>query len=130
MTDPLAGQLRPTSLDDRRNRKRRSNQGETTVIPLDGPLVGQQFETSLRDAALGTVSFLLRADLPVGQRVRLETEREGRPVERTDAEVIRSRQLSIGRHEIVVEARRPQVAPRPSESQRRHERRKRLRGEP
>ena len=121
----LGGATRPTSLDDRRRRPRRASQDGHRVSVLDGLLAGQQFECVLREITEETSSLLVRADLRVGQRVRVQGyNEEGHPTgSAIQAEVIRSRPLTTGRYEIMIESRRPALAPKPSESQRRHERR-------
>ncbi|MFT3784711.1 MAG: hypothetical protein QM770_00905 [Tepidisphaeraceae bacterium] len=123
ISDPETSPVRPTSLDLRRRRKRRPLAGQTIVSVLDGPRAGDEHETVARDFANDQTSFLLKAELRVGQRVELDSDRDGRATT-VLAEVIRSRLLSNGRWEIVVEVRRTPAAPKPSESQRRHERRR------
>lgn len=124
MTEPSAGNIRVTSLDDRRRRPRRNCVHENRVTVLDGLLAGQQFECIQREISAETASLLVKAELRVGQRVKLQCFEDGQPVGQADnAEVIRSRPLTTGRHEVLVEYRRPTETPKPSESQRRHERR-------
>jgi hypothetical protein len=91
---------------------------------LDGLLAGQQFECIQREINSDSASLLVKAELRVGQRVKLQCFEDGRAVGEADtAEVVRSRPLTTGRWEVLVEYRRPTEAPKPSESQRRHERR-------
>lgn len=124
MTEPSAGSLRPTSLDDRRRRPKRGCGGEYRVTVLDGLLSGQHFECIQREINTETASLLVKAELRVGQRVRLQCFEEGHAVgPASEAEVVRSRPLTTGRWEVMIEYRRPTEAPKPSESQRRHERR-------
>lgn len=124
MTEPSAVNLRPTSLDDRRRRPRRSCVHENRVTVLDGLLAGQQFECIQRELTPESASLLVKAELRIGQRVKLQCFEDGQPVGISSvAEVIRSRPLTTGRYEVLVEYRRPTEAPKPSESQRRHERR-------
>lgn len=132
MTDFSAAALRPTSLDERRRRPRRHTCEDCHVHVLDGALAGQTFECVHREVSPETASLLVRAELRVGQRVSLQSYHEGAPVGAAmAAEVIRSRLLTTGRYEVLVEHRKPAEAPKPSESQRRHERRQaRLAGLP
>lgn len=124
MTEPSAGSLKPTSLDDRRRRPRRNSVQENRVTVLDGLLVGQQFECIQREINGESASILVKAELRVGQRVKLQCFEDGQPFGPvSNAEVVRSRLLTTGRWEVLVEYRRPTEAPKPSESQRRHERR-------
>jgi hypothetical protein len=124
MTEPSAGSLRPTSLDDRRRRPRRACVHENRVTVLDGLLAGQQFECIQRELNSDSASLLVKAELRVGQRVKLQCFEDGQAIgAASDAEVVRSRPLTTGRWEVLVEYRRPTEAPKPSESQRRHERR-------
>ena len=91
---------------------------------LDGLLAGQQFECIQRELSAESASLLVKAELRVGQRVKLQCFEDDQPVGPvTSGEVIRSRPLTTGRYEVLVEYRRPTEAPKPSESQRRHERR-------
>jgi hypothetical protein len=124
MQEFSAGPVRPTSLDDRRRRPRRAHHDEHRVTVLDGLLAGQHFDCVVREVTPETSSVLVRADLRIGQRVKVQPMNEGHPTGVSiDAEVMRSRQLTTGRYEVVIEHRRPAAAPKPSESQRRHERR-------
>ena len=124
MTEPSAGTLRPTSLDDRRRRPKRPCVGENRATVLDGVLAGQHFECIQREINQESASLLVKAELRVGQRVRLQCFEDGQAVgQAAEAEVVRSRPLTTGRWEVLVEYRRPTEAPKPSESQRRHERR-------
>ena len=119
-----AGPLRPTSLDDRRRRPRRAHHDEHRVTVLDGLLAGQHFDCVVREINSESSSLLVRADLRVGQRVKVQAMQEGHPTGApVNAEVVRSRPLTTGRYEVMIETRRPVQAPKPSESQRRHERR-------
>lgn len=130
MTDPLAGNIRPTSLgptslDDRRRRPRRgSGHDDYTVSVIDGLGAGEKFACVFREVTPETASLLVRAELRVGQRVRVQQMDEGQPIGAPIiAEVIRSRPLTAGRYDVLIEHRKPAEAPKPSESQRRHERR-------
>lgn len=124
MTDITAGNLRPTSLDERRRRPRRHTCDECTVSVLDGALAGQTFECVFREVSPMSASLLVRAELRPGQRVQLQSHHDGQPVGAPiPGEVTRSRPLTTGRYDVSVEYRVPAPAPKPSESQRRHERR-------
>jgi hypothetical protein len=127
MTDPFAGNLRPTSLDDRRDRRQRPV-GEARITVLDGIDAGKTHDITLRHLPADEATFLIRAELSLGQKLRISDLIDGRPTQPTPAEVTRARPLSNGKWEIVVAYRRPAEAPRLSESQRRHERRAKLLG--
>lgn len=125
----------PTELDLRRKRKRRPlGAGQSLLTVLDGPRAGEEFESALRDFALQQTIFLLKSELRVGQRIEIDGPGAPRdPLASTDpreagkpvvAEVVRSRLLSNGRWEIVAERVKASAAPKISESQRRHERRR------
>ena len=111
-SDPAEAASRPpltisssTSVRDRRHVNRRSVQARATLLVLDGPGAGASHEIVTRDQCLGGVSFLLRDPLAVGQNCRLEILAPGGIV-RQIAEVIRSRPLSNGRHEMAVQFRK------------------------
>lgn len=124
MTDFMAASPRPTSLDERRRRPRRHTCDDCQVSVLDGALAGQTFECVFREISPDSASLLVRAELRVGQRVSLQSFNDGVPSGAPiPAEVTRSRQLTTGRYDVVIDYRRPAEAPKPSESQRRHERR-------
>jgi hypothetical protein len=114
--EPVA---RPTSLDERRKTRRRVA-GEAIVYVTDGADGGVRYEVICRDTPGGQTNFLIRSELSVGQIVQIEPIEPG---PRRVAEVIRCRALSTGRFEVTAEYKKSQEAPRPSESQRRHERR-------
>jgi hypothetical protein len=79
------------------------------LFVLDGPGAGASHEIMTRDQSLSGVSFLLRDPLAVGQNCRIEMPSSGGnggPVARHVAEVIRSRPLSNGRHEMAIQFRK------------------------
>lgn len=81
---------------------------------LDGLLAGQQFECIQREINADSASLLVKAELRVGQRVKLQCFEDGQPVgQASNAEVMRSRLLTTGRHEVLVEYRRPTETPKP-----------------
>jgi hypothetical protein len=85
---------------ERRREHRRPQQVKATVLVLDGALTGATHDVLTRDLSDSGVSFLLRDALSVGQHCRV-TLHNGKSVSYL-AEVIRSRPLSTGKHEMAV----------------------------
>lgn len=124
MTDSISGHLRPTSLDDRRRRPRRGGHDEYSVTVIDGLGAGERHTCVYREVTADSASMLVKFDLRAGQRVRIQALNDGMPSGPVTAgEIVRSRALTTGRWEVLVEFPRQPTAPKPSESQRRHERR-------
>jgi hypothetical protein len=124
MTDFLSGSVRPTSLDDRRRRPRRGGQDEHQVTVIDGLGAGERHVCVYREVNADSASLLVKFDLRAGQRVRIQALNDGVPAGASmQGEIVRSRPLTTGRWEVLVEFPRQVEAPKVSESQRRHERR-------
>ena len=124
MTDFLAGNLRPTSLDDRRRRPRRGGHDEHQITVIDGLSAGERYGCVYREVTADSASLLVKADLRAGQRVRVQHLTDGIAAGAPQqGEIVRSRPLTTGRWELLVEFQKPVAAPKASESQRRHERR-------
>lgn len=125
ISEPVVQTAGPTSIDERRKNRRRSLLDDVTVTVLDGIHAGQSFKTLARDVGVTDVSLILPVELRIGQTMRIQPIEDDQPVgEPRVAEVMRSRLISTGRFEVVAQIRRQPAAPKVSESQRRHERRK------
>lgn len=99
---PAAAPAPSQSTPDRERRRehRRPQQVKATVTVLDGLLSGASHDVLTRDLSDSGVSFLLRDPLNVGQNCRV-TLHNGKSVSYV-AEVVRSRPLSTGKHEMAV----------------------------
>jgi hypothetical protein len=79
-------------------------QVKAMLTVLDGPLANQSFEILTRDLSEGGVLFLLKESLSVGQNCRLEMP-SGPTTQSHLCEVVRTRPLSNGKHEMAVKFR-------------------------
>ena len=99
--------IHPQSIPgDRRRDNRRPTLGKAMLFVLDGPCAGARHEIHTRDQSLSGVSFLLRDSLAVGLMCRIEMTGGSGSSGRVLAEVIRSRPLSNGKHEMAVQFRK------------------------
>lgn len=86
---------------ERRRDMRKPLHAKATLFVIDGALANTQHEIMTRDMSFAGVSFLLKDELHVGQTVRLVSENGKTHM----CEVIRSRPLSNGKHEMAVKFR-------------------------
>ena len=92
------------SLSDRRHSLRGPTHAKAKLTILDGAGAGETHDIHTRDQSLSGLSFLLRQSLSVGQQCRLEFEHQSG--QHHVAEIVRSRPISGGRHEMALQFRK------------------------
>lgn len=101
----LVPALTPIPFHERRKDARRIMHSKSVLHVLDGPSAGSNHEVQTRDLSMGGSSFLLRESLSVGQTCRIEVTSPSGKVSSRLCEIVRSRLLSNGKHEMAVQYR-------------------------